>query len=150
MTFAADLSVNDLTWEAFLTKVYAPSTEQPLVSENCEFLTEKQRPRKSKDKAKAGSLLTILPSCERRRMFDRRSSPSTRMDFACVERTIVCNDYATTRVLRHNKNISPWMAATKISDKIGEFNKMFKGSSTLGDKLIDLLIFARNSQRFGA
>lgn len=40
VTFAADLSVNDLTWEAFLTKVYAPSTEQPLVSKNWEFLIE--------------------------------------------------------------------------------------------------------------
>lgn len=75
VTFAADLSVNDLTWEAFLTKVYAPSTEQPLVSENCVFLTEKQRPRKSKVETKAGSLFPILPSCERHRMFDRRSSP---------------------------------------------------------------------------
>lgn len=132
VTFAADLSVNDLTWEAFLTKVYAPSTEQPLVTENCEFLTENQRPRKSKVENKAGSLLPILPSCERRRIFDRRSSPSTRVDFACLGRSIVCNDYAISRVLHYDTNISPWMAATKISDKIGEFNKMFKGSSRLG------------------
>lgn len=61
VTFAADLSVNDLTWEAFLTKVHAPSTEQPLVSENCEFLTKKQRPHKSKVKTKAGGLFPILP-----------------------------------------------------------------------------------------
>lgn len=61
MTFAADLSVNDLTWEAFLTKVHAQSTEQPLVSENYEFLNKKQRSHKSKVKTKAGSLFPILP-----------------------------------------------------------------------------------------
>jgi len=133
VTFAAEI----LAWMISLgkhssRKVYAPSTEQPLVSENCDFLTERQRPRKSKDTTKAGSLLTIVAYCERLRMFDRRSSPSTRLDFACVERSIVCNDYTISRILHHNKNISPWMAATKISNKIGEFNKMLKGSSTLG------------------
>ena len=132
VTFAADLSVNDLTWEAFLTKVYALSTEQPFLSKNCEFLIEKQRPRKSKVETKAGSLFPILLSCEHRRMFDRRSSPSTRLDFACVERSTVCNENAISRVLHFNKNISPWMAATKISDKIGEINKILKGSSMLG------------------
>ena len=148
MTFAVDLSVNDLTWEAFLTKEYASSTEQPLVSENCEFLNEKQHPRKSKVKTKAGSLSPILPSCE-------RCSPSTRLDFACVEPSIECNDYAISRALHYNKNISPGMAANKISDKIGEINKMFKLSSSLGrhqeiSALVDLLIFARKFTTFGA
>lgn len=134
VTFAADLSVNDLTWEAFLTKVYAPSTEQALVSKNCEFLIEKQRPRKSKVETKAGSVFPILPSCERRRIFfDRRSSPSTRLDFACVERSTVCNDYAISRVLHFNKNMSPWMAATKISDKIGELTKCLRDLQRLAD-----------------
>lgn len=84
VTFAADLSVNDLTWEAFLTKVYAPSTEQALVSENCEFLIEEQRPRKSKVETKAGSVFPILPSCERCRMLILRST------FFALDETGLC------------------------------------------------------------
>lgn len=132
VTFAADLSVNDLTWEAFLTKVYAPSTEQPLVSKNCEFLIESNVLVNQKLKPRPEVFFQFCHLANVVECFDRRSSPSTRLDFACVERSTVCNDYAISRVLHFNKNISPWMAVTKISDKIGEINKNFKGSSTLG------------------
>ena len=64
-------------------------------------------------------------------------------------------NYAISRALHYNKNISPGMAANKISDKIGEINKMFKLSSSLGrhqeiSALVDLLIFARKFTTFGA
>lgn len=55
-----------------------------------------------------------------------------RLDFVCVEWLIVCNDYVILCVFYFNKNILFWMVVIKISDKIGEINKNFKGFLMFG------------------